>query len=508
MLKQLLKETGFRKLLESTLTPLVISDQKGRIIFYNSALERLFGYIGKELLELTIEDLIPERFRQQHKAYHADPTPFPHFRRNTNQIYEALELFGLRKEGSEFPVSLSLIPLETSTGLYNLTIVQDATRQKQARETLAQQDALVRESEARLRAILNTTVDGIIVIDENAIIETFNRGAERQFGYTAAEAIGQNISLLILPHQKYDYEHIETYLQAGQKEVTGISRETVGLHKDGSTFPVDISIAEMYFGERRLLTWITRDITERHYFREQALLFKELEDKNTELERFIYTVSHDLRSPLITIQGFSGALKHSAAQGNNERMEGDIQRIRAAADKMQLLLDDLLKLSRIGRLVNTPEKISLGSLAREAAELVEGVLIAQGVQVRIATHLPILFGDRKRLLEVMQNLIENAAKFMGNQKDPWVEIGALEKEEGIFCYVKDNGIGIDPRYHEKIFALFDRLDQNVAGTGIGLAIVKRIIEIHEGRVWVESEGPSQGSTFYFSIPGVSFKDER
>jgi signal transduction histidine kinase len=154
-------------------------------------------------------------------------------------------------------------------------------------------------------------------------------------------------------------------------------------------------------------------------------------------------------------------------------------------------------------LVNPPEKISLEDITREATELVEGTLMARGVQVRIGSDLPILFGDRKRLVEVMQNLIENAAKFMGDQKEPLIEIGALKKGGETLCYVRDNGIGIHPRYHEKIFDLFDKLDQNMPGTGIGLAIVKRIIEIHKGRIWVESEGRGQGSTFYFSIPGVS-----
>ncbi|QBQ53171.1 sensor histidine kinase [Nitrosococcus wardiae] len=229
---------------------------------------------------------------------------------------------------------------------------------------------------------------------------------------------------------------------------------------------------------------------------------EELEEKNAELERFIYTVSHDLRSPLITIKGFSGMLKRSLSQGDREQMQGDIKRIQAAADNMQLLLDDLLELSRIGRLVNPPEKVSLENLAREAIELVKGAIIERNVQVEIAPNLPFLIGDRKRLLEVMQNLIENAVKFMGDQKEPRIEINALEREGELLCYVRDNGMGISSRYHEKIFDLFDRLNQNVEGTGIGLAIVKRIIEVHEGRVWVESEGPGQGSTFYFSIPKV------
>lgn len=505
MLSRLLGQKGLKQLLESVLTPLALSDEEGRIVFCNPAMEELFGYTGEELLGLTIEDLIPERFRQKHKTHHADYIAFPDLRSSHERLSEDLEFLGLHKDGTEFPLEISLIPLEIPAGLYVLSIIQDASQQG----LLATQEALALESKARLQAILNSATDGIIVIDEKGIIETFNPGAEQLFGYTAAEATGQNIAILMpSPHREQCAQYLEHYLQTGQKKVIGSSRETIGVRKDGSTFPIDISVSEMHLGERRLFTGIVRDLTERHYFREQALLLKELEEKNAELERFIYTVSHDLRSPLITIKGFSGMLQRSFAQGNKDRVQEDIKRIQAAADKMQLLLDDLLELSRIGRLTNPPEKVALEDLAREAIELVKGAIIGRNVKVNIAPDLPVLFGDRKRLVEVMQNLIENAVKFMGDQKAPRIEINALEQEGELLCYVRDNGIGINPRYHKKIFDLFDRLNENIEGTGIGLAIVQRIIEVHKGRVWVESEGPGQGSTFYFSLPKVPTLNER
>ena len=234
-------------------------------------------------------------------------------------------------------------------------------------------------------------------------------------------------------------------------------------------------------------------------------LIRELESKNTELESFTYTVSHDLRSPLVTINGFLGYLKKDTTSGNPERITSDIQRIQDAVDKMHLLLKELLELSRIGRIANPPEEIPFGDLVREALEIVHGQLEARGVTVRIQPDLPSIYGDRQRLIEVLQNLIDNAAKYMGDQTTPIIEIGQHEKdaERGeLIFYVKDNGMGIAPEHHERVFGLFNKLDAKTEGTGVGLALVKRIIEVHGGRIWVESEA-GQGSTFFFTLPKPS-----
>jgi len=227
---------------------------------------------------------------------------------------------------------------------------------------------------------------------------------------------------------------------------------------------------------------------------------QQLEAKNEELERFAYTVSHDLKSPLVTIRGFLGLLKKDIATDDQQRMQRDFDQIINATDKMQRLLDELLRLSRVGRSAHVSETVSLAELADEAVALVSGHIAEGGVEVKVLPDLPVVLGDRVRLTEVFQNLIANAVKYMGDQTEPRIEIGARSTDAEVVCFVRDNGMGIDPRYHEKVFGLFERLDASNEGTGIGLALVKRIIEVHGGRVWVESEGRGQGSTFLFTLP--------
>ncbi|NWG34652.1 MAG: GAF domain-containing protein [Chloroflexi bacterium] len=232
-------------------------------------------------------------------------------------------------------------------------------------------------------------------------------------------------------------------------------------------------------------------------------LISELEAKNAELERFTYTVSHDLKSPLFTIRGFLGYLEEDALAGNRERLQSDIRRITDATNKMQQLLNDLLELSRIGRLMNEPVEICFDDLAREAVELVHGRIMERGVAVHIDAGMPVVRGDKPRLIEVLQNLVDNAAKFMGDQPHPRVEIGCDGPRNGQWVFhVRDNGIGIAPEHHERIFGLFNKLDVKGEGTGIGLSLVKRIVEVHGGRIWVESEA-GQGATFYFTLPVIS-----
>ena len=236
---------------------------------------------------------------------------------------------------------------------------------------------------------------------------------------------------------------------------------------------------------------------------ELECLVAQLEAKNAELERFTYTVSHDLKSPLITIKGFLNLLEQDIRQGHADRVQTDLAQINNAANKMGHLLSELLELSRIGRLMNPPEAVSLTELATEAASLVAGPITARGVAVEIEPAMPVVYGDRLRLLEVFQNLLENAVKFMGGQPEPRVTIGARADDTEVVCFVRDNGIGIAPRYHEKVFGLFDQLNPSGEGTGIGLALVSRIIEVHGGRIWVESAGQGSGSTFYFVCPAGS-----
>ncbi len=233
---------------------------------------------------------------------------------------------------------------------------------------------------------------------------------------------------------------------------------------------------------------------------EREKLIAELEARNAELTQFTYTVSHDLKSPLVTINGYLSYIEQDAASGNTERLKQDIQRIQEAARKMHALLTELIELSRIGRVINAPENIPFESLVQDAMDIVHGQLETHHVTVQTQPNLPIVYGDHQRLTEVLQNLLDNAVKYMGDQPVPLIEIGARKEEDKIVYFVKDNGTGIDAQYHKRIFGLFDKLDATSEGTGIGLALVKRIIETHGGKIWVESEGLGKGSTFFFTLP--------
>ena len=228
-------------------------------------------------------------------------------------------------------------------------------------------------------------------------------------------------------------------------------------------------------------------------------LMKELAAKNDELQSFTYTVSHDLRAPLITMSGFLGYLEQDAKSGNVERVLQDSKRIKDAVIKMEHLLSELLELSRIGRIMNPPEEVGFGKIVHDALQLVEGRLKQKQIKVKVEANFPMVHGDRVRLTEVVQNLVDNAAKFSSQQNNPQIEIGYENQPDKNIFFIRDNGIGIKPEFHEKIFGLFNKLDAQSDGTGIGLALVKKIVEVHGGKIWVESKGDGTGSTFFFTL---------
>jgi len=240
---------------------------------------------------------------------------------------------------------------------------------------------------------------------------------------------------------------------------------------------------------------------------QRQTLIDELETKNAELERFTYTVSHDLKSPLVTITGFLGYLEQDASSGNVERVKSGIDRISRAAKKMQALLNDLLELSRVGRIMNSPEDVPFEEIVNEAIDHVRGQLDELDAIVELQSEYPVVHGDKVRLVEVLQNLIDNAVKYSNPNVKPRIEIGTNGQDEDGYTifYVRDNGIGIEEQYHDNIFGLFNKLDAQSEGTGIGLSLVKRIIEVHNGRIWVESE-KDKGTVFYFSLPTPQTKE--
>lgn len=232
----------------------------------------------------------------------------------------------------------------------------------------------------------------------------------------------------------------------------------------------------------------------------QQEFIAELEQKNTELERFTYTVSHDLKSPLVTVKGFLGMLEKDIESGNREGIEKDIAFLKDATDTMGTLLTDLLELSRVGRIVNPSTRFPMTELCSEVVDLLQVPIQQRQAEVKLMPDMPQVHADRDRIREVIQNLLENAIKFAVDDRPPRIKIYAESQDGGTRFTVEDNGMGIDERYYEKVFKLFERLDPSISGTGIGLALVKRIIETHGGEIWIDTPADSEGTRFCFTLP--------
>lgn len=354
------------------------------------------------------------------------------------------------------------------------------------------EDAL-RRSEARLRALLNAIPDMIFEFSRDGTILQFIPSAINTPLLPPKQFIGRTIADVIPSLADQTMFAIQRALESG-----AVNAFEYQLFQEGKDRTFEARFTPI--GSDTVLAMV-RDVSLQKWIEEEReKLIVELEQKNAELERFTYTVSHDLKSPLITIRGFLGFIREDSRKGNLTRLDADIDRIGAATERMQTLLNDLLELSRVGRPANPPIDVDLNELVRETLELLHGRLSKTGVSISAANDLPRVRGSYERLMEVFQNLVDNACKFMGEQKSPRIEIGhqGFERDMPVL-YVRDNGMGIHPQFHENIFGLFNKLDIHSEGTGVGLALVKRIIETHGGRIWVESE-PGRGTTFFFTLP--------
>lgn len=473
------RDERFRKVFHTSPVAIIISSlEDGSVLDANDAYWRLSGYDPATAKQSTTIDLGIWADAESRREFVARLNERKSLH---NPAYEFVNAKGEKRSTMAY---YDLIEVGETTGI--LSIFYDITPLKQAEDALLQ-------SKARMRALLEAIPDLIFELDRHGRILQFIPSAVVQPLIPPEEFIGRKVVEVIPAIADQATFAIQRALESGQ-----VNAFEYPLWQNGEERFFEARVVAV--GADTVLAMI-RDVTLTKWVgSEREKLINELETKNAELERFVYTVSHDLKSPLVTIVGFLGYLEEDIAKQKLDTLKRDMGRIYQAAYKMQDLLQDLLELSRIGRLMNDPEPLSFADLAREAIELTEGRLQERGVAIHIQPDLPAIFGDRKRLLELLQNLIDNAAKYMGDQSQPRIEIGhdGFRDKYAVF-FVRDNGSGIAREYHTQIFGLFNKLDSTTEGTGIGLAIARRIVEVHGGMIWVESE-PGRGATFYFTLP--------
>ena len=475
-------------LLGAATDAMLIADPQGRITLANPALERLFGIPVQELLGQPVETLIPPRLRLRHDQLRSDYAEQPRMR----SMGAGAELFGLRGDGTEFAVEVSLSPLHMAQGQpLVLATIHDISSRKAAERALE-------ESEARMRAIVDTAVDAIITIDEHGIVERMNPSAQRLFGYTESQIAGRNVAQLMAPpHKALHDNYLANYLRTGDRKIIGTGREVEGRRQDGSLFPMELTVAEMKLGQRRMFTGIVRDVSERRRNDERNhALLQELSSANEELTNFAYVVSHDLKAPLRGIGSLADWLAHDYAELFNDEGKEHMRLLINRVHRMNGLIDGILQYSRVGRVKETLRQIDLNSLL---ADVVDLLAPPPAIEVIVAP-LPTLSAEPTRIEQLFQNLISNAIKYM-DKPHGLVEVGCSDDDHEWRFHVRDNGPGIEQRHFERIFQLFQTLAarDRVESTGVGLALAKKIVETCQGKIWVTSEVGS-GSTFWFTLP--------
>jgi len=483
-------EGRYRGLLEAAPDAMVVVNPAGEIVLLNVQAEKQFGYQRDELVGQKVKNIIPEGFAER---LIADGTRSA-AEALAQQIGTGIELIGRRKNRSAFPIEIMLSPLESAEGTLVTAAIRDISVRKIAEKHLAQM-------EGRYRGLLEAAPDAMVVVNQSGAIVLLNVQAEKQFGYSRDELVGQKVKNIIPEGfaERLVSDALRSVEDALAQQIgTGI--ELNGKRKNGTEFPIEIMLSPLESAEGILVTAAVRDITARKQA-EANLLNKveELNRSNEELGQFAYIASHDLQEPLRMVASYTQLL----SRRYKGKLDSDADEFIAfavdGASRMQRLIQDLLAYSRVGTKGRDMVEVSSEEALQQALINLRGAIEEKGALV---THdsLPSVIADDMQLIQLFQNLVGNAIKYQSSDV-PRVHITAVRSGANKWTFsVKDNGLGIDPQYFEKIFGMFQRLHkrEEFAGTGIGLAICKKIVERHGGNISVESE-PGRGSTFRFAL---------
>ncbi len=485
--KQVEKEREqFFSFFQTSADLMCIADPHGFFLKINPAFKETLGYSEDELLSKPILEFVHPDDRQATLDEIA--------RQLQRGMTESFQNRYLCKNGSLKWFSWR-VNVNKDEGIVYAT-ARDITEWKKVDEAL-------RSSRNLLQTILENVPTHVFWKDTESNYLGSNTNFARAAGFSRPEdLLGKD------DFQMCWHEQAELY-RADDKRVMASGEPVIGIEEpqtapDGQTLCIRTSKVPLHDVEGKVfgMLGIFDEITEHKIIEEEReRLLSQLEQKTAEQERFIYTVSHDLKSPLITISGFCDLAKRGYVSGDQVQLNNSLDIISNAADRMNQLLNDLLHISRIGIKKNQSEIVKLEVLIKESIENVSGVIVEHKTAIEIEPELPDVLVDRQYLLQVIENLLSNASKYSHSATGGSnVKFGVIRNEEELICYVKDNGIGIETEYLEKIFGLFERLDVKSDGTGVGLTIVKRIIETHGGRIWAESEGLGHGTTFFFTLP--------
>ncbi len=483
-----------RAVIATAVDGIVVIDRDGQIKLFNPAAERLFGYSAAEVIERNVRMLMPEPYHGQHDGYLESY-------RETGQkriIGIGREVKGRRRDGSVFPIELAVGEIAEPGEWAFVGIIRDVSAEKgRARE---------------LAAVIETAVDGIVIIDRLGIIKLFNSAAERLFGYAAAEVIGENVRILMPePYHSQHDAYLQSYRETGHKQIIGIGREVKGQRKDRTIFPMELAVGEVIDGQEMAFVGIIRDVTaQKEAFDALAEARAKAEAANLAKTQFLSRMSHELRTPMNAILGFAQLLRMSDEKAMPHVQFADyIDSIIGPAEHLTSLIDDILDFSRveIGGVKLARENVNLADAVGAAVVMVQPMAARLEISVfnRCVdrTSAPMVAGDPVRLRQCVVNLLSNAIKYNQRRGRVLIDFAKVDGEDKFArLTVEDTGIGIPPDRLGELFEPFTRLHpglDHIEGTGMGLAVTQQLITAMGGRVSAESE-PGRGSRFHLDIP--------